>query len=125
MECKKYFKNITKSIKNFKFSDLKKIKNIKISKAKALLYAPSVCLILAGTFAIFSVTLLKFFLSCFLITVGVLSFRVIKKVYATRNNILSLLGQIDGQILIHKHHPISEEEDLFFSQYANKKNMFH
>ena len=122
MELKKYLINLKDSFKKLKAVDLKKIK---INKGKILLYAPSVCLILAGSFAIFSTTLLKIFLSCFLITVGVLSFRVIKKIYLARNNILSILGQIDGQILIHKHHPINEEEDFLYSPYANKKNMFH
>lgn len=117
MECKKYTKNLVNKFKN--------LKNLKINKSKVLLYTPSVCLILAGSFAIFSTTLLKLFLSCFLIAAGILSLKVIKKIYLTRNNILSLLGQIDGQILIHKHHPIKEEDDMSFSQYASKKNMFH
>ena len=122
MELKKYLINLKDNAKKIKTLNLKKMK---INKGKVLLYAPSVCLILAGAFAIFSMTLLKIFLSCFLIATGVLSLRVIKKIYLARNNILSVLGQIDGQILIHKHHPINEEDDFLYSPYTNKKNMFH
>ena len=122
MELKKYTNNLKNSVKNLKISNLKK----EFSKTKLFLYAPSICLILAGSFAILSTTLLKFFLACFLITSGILSLKVIKKIYLTRDNILSILGQIDGQILIHKHHPIhDDEDDMFYRQYPNKKNMFH
>ncbi|MGI6680146.1 MAG: hypothetical protein ACOX3T_01415 [Bdellovibrionota bacterium] len=119
MELKKYTE-ILKDIKK-----IKNVKNVKISKTKVLLYAPSISLILAGSFVIFSPTMLKFFLACFLIFSGILSLKVIKRIYTTRNNILSILGQIDGQILIHKHHPAEEDDDRLFSQYSNKKNMFH
>ncbi len=98
----------------------------KITKKELMIYSPSFLLILAGISAVFSMTLLKLCLSCFLIASGILVFKITKKISTTKNDLLAMIGQIDGQLLIHKHKmDLDKEEEFIDSLNESKKVIFH
>ncbi len=121
--------NFTKIKKIYELvnQNIKKIFSKKFTKRDLIIYSPSLFLVLAGISIILSATLFKICISFFLVTFGILTFKAVKRIDATKNNLLSMIGQIDGQLLIHKHkmNLDNEDDDLINSLDDSKKVIFH
>ncbi len=118
-------KNITNKAKKYCNKVKRYFENKKITRKQIILFSPSVFLILAGISTLISLSLLKVFIALFFISCGYIAFKVTLKISKAPTKLLESIGQIDGQLLIHKHKMRAEEKEMFVPMQDEKKVIFH